>query len=75
MMCSPDAQTKAQAEIDRVIGSERLPSLSDREQLPYVRALTWEVLRWQPIVPLGEHDHSASGNIYADRSLEVYRIA
>ncbi|KAI0736096.1 cytochrome P450 [Fomitopsis betulina] len=53
MMCSPDAQTKAQAEIDRVIGSERLPSLSDREQLPYVRVLTWEVLRWQPIVPLG----------------------
>ncbi|EPT02822.1 hypothetical protein FOMPIDRAFT_54955 [Fomitopsis schrenkii] len=53
MMCSPDAQAKAQAEIDRVVGSERLPSLSDREQLPYVRALTWEVLRWQPIAPLG----------------------
>ena len=59
MMCYPDAQAKAQAELDRVIGSERLPSLSDREQLPYIRALTWEVLRWKPIAPLGEHHRCA----------------
>ncbi|KAH9938482.1 cytochrome P450 [Fomitopsis serialis] len=53
MMCFPDAQKKAQAEIDRVVGNDRLPRLTDRDELPYVRALTWEVLRWQPIAPLG----------------------
>ena len=54
MMCFPEAQKKAQEEIDRVIGSDRLPSIADREQLPYVRALCWEVLRWRPIAPLGQ---------------------
>ncbi|TFY69462.1 hypothetical protein EVJ58_g398 [Rhodofomes roseus] len=53
MMCFPDAQRKAQAEIDRVIGNDRLPTLADRDELPYIRALIWEVLRWQPIAPLG----------------------
>ncbi|EPS98990.1 hypothetical protein FOMPIDRAFT_1050990 [Fomitopsis schrenkii] len=53
MMCFPEAQKKAQEEIDRVIGSDRLPSVADRERLPYVRALCWEVLRWRPIAPLG----------------------
>lgn len=53
MMCFPEAQRKAQAEIDRVIGSDRFPRVADRKQLPYVRALCWEILRWQPIAPLG----------------------
>ncbi|KZT72684.1 cytochrome P450 [Daedalea quercina L-15889] len=53
MTCYPDVQKKAQVEIDRVIGNDRLPKLTDRGELPYVRALTWEVLRWQPIAPLG----------------------
>ena len=54
MMCFPEAQEKAQKEIDRVIGNERLPTLSDIDDLPYVRALTWEVLRWRPVTPLGD---------------------
>lgn len=54
MMCFPEAQEKAQKEIDRVIGNERLPTLSDIDNLPYVRALTWEVLRWRPVTPLGD---------------------
>ncbi|KAH9938483.1 cytochrome P450 [Fomitopsis serialis] len=53
MMCFPGAQKKAQAEIDRVVGNDRLPRLNDRDELHYVRALIWEVLRWQPIGPLG----------------------
>nr|RBQ90699.1 hypothetical protein FVER53263_12380 [Fusarium verticillioides] len=46
------AQKKAQWEIDEVIGSERLPSLSDRQSLPYVNALVKEVLRWHPVGPM-----------------------
>ncbi|KAF8999672.1 cytochrome P450 [Cyathus striatus] len=52
MVLFPSAQAKAQSEIDAVIGSERLPTLEDRANLPYVEALYWEVLRFYPFVPL-----------------------
>ena len=50
----PDVQTEAQAEIDRVIGCDRLPLVTDREQLPYVHAMVKEAGRWYTTVPLGE---------------------
>ena len=53
MVLYPSAQHKAQEEIDRVIGKDRLPLISDRESLPYVEALFKEVLRWHPVAPLG----------------------
>lgn len=55
MTLYPDAQRRAQEEIDRVIGSgggARLPTLEDRGNLPYVNALIQEVLRWHPVAPL-----------------------
>ena len=55
MLVNPDAMRKAQAEIDTIIGPERLPTLSDRDQLPYVQALFLETVRWQPITPLAVH--------------------
>ncbi|KAK1231747.1 hypothetical protein PQX77_005132 [Marasmius sp. AFHP31] len=45
MLCNPDVQTKAQEEIDRVIGASRLPEFNDRDHLPYVMAIVYEVLR------------------------------
>ncbi|RXW24942.1 hypothetical protein EST38_g890 [Candolleomyces aberdarensis] len=48
-----EVQTKAQAEIDKVIGSDRLPLVSDRQELPYVHAIVKEVGRWHSVVPLG----------------------
>ncbi|PCH44805.1 cytochrome P450 [Wolfiporia cocos MD-104 SS10] len=53
MMCYPDVQKKAQQEIDLIIGTDRLPCLADRDQLPYLNALCLEVLRWNPVAPLG----------------------
>ena len=53
MVLYPEVQEKAQAEIDRVVGNERLPDMSDRKNLPYVEALYKEVLRWHPVAPLG----------------------
>lgn len=44
MTLNPDAQRKAQAEIDLVVGQERLPDWNDRQSLPYVDALVNEVL-------------------------------
>nr|BAK09496.1 cytochrome P450 [Postia placenta] len=49
----PKVVDKAQAEIDRVIGTSRLPELADREFLPYLGCIVQEVLRWNPITPLG----------------------
>lgn len=53
MSIFPEAQKKAQEEIDRVIGQHRLPSAADREKLPYVEAVVKEVLRWHPVAPMG----------------------
>lgn len=54
MALFPEVQKKAQAEIDTVIGNDRLPKFNDRDQLPYIDALAKEVLRWNVVVPLGE---------------------
>lgn len=46
MVLFPEAYKKAQEEIDRVVGCERLPEFSDRESLPYLGCLIKEVLRY-----------------------------
>ncbi|KAG0700131.1 cytochrome P450 [Suillus ampliporus] len=53
MTLFPDAQKKAQAEIDAVIGPDRFPSFADRDSLPYTEALVKEVLRWHAVTPTG----------------------
>ena len=53
MCLHPDTQAKAQAEIDSVIGSYRLPGVEDRNSLPYVEAVMKELLRWAPVAPQG----------------------
>ena len=39
----PDAQARAQEEIDSLIGEERSPKLDDIERLPYIQAVIKEV--------------------------------
>lgn len=46
MTRNQDVLKKAQEELDRVVGRERLPDFSDRESLSYVNALVEEVYRW-----------------------------
>ena len=53
MTLFPDVQAKAQAEIDQIVGPDRLPTFEDRERLVYCEALCREVLRWEPIAPTG----------------------
>ncbi|KAF8912053.1 cytochrome P450 [Gymnopilus junonius] len=53
MLCFPNAQRKAQEELDRVIGRGRLPDFGDEPELPYLDALLKEVHRWRPSGPLG----------------------
>ena len=54
MSLYPEVQAKAQSEIDRIIGRNRLPRFEDRDSLPYLNALMKEVLRWNLVVPLGK---------------------
>lgn len=68
-MLNPDVQRSAHEEIDRVVGSDRLPTAADRAQLPYVDAIVKETLRWHPIAPLGL-PHKAD----ADEVVEGYLI-
>ncbi|KAI0945621.1 hypothetical protein AcW1_001797 [Taiwanofungus camphoratus] len=58
-------QKKAQREIDEVVGNERLPTLADRDRLPYISALCWEVLRWNPAGPLGVPHRLVKDDIHA----------
>lgn len=53
MTIFPEVQKKAQEEIDRATGGQRLPTAEDRENLPYIVALVKEILRWHPIGPMG----------------------
>lgn len=53
MTLYPDVQKRAQDEIDRVVGKDRLPTIEDQDELPYLGALIKEVLRFAPVAPLG----------------------
>ena len=53
MALFPDVQRRAQEEIDRIIGPNRLPGFEDREKLSYIDAIVMEVLRWHPVGPMG----------------------
>lgn len=48
----PEIQRRIQQEVDSVIGTDRLPSVRDRVNLPYTSAAIKEVLRWYPALPL-----------------------
>jgi cytochrome P450 len=52
MALHPEVQAKAQADIDRVVGKDRLPDFSDRAALPYLDAITRETHRWHPVFPM-----------------------
>lgn len=52
MTLYPDVQNEARKEIDRVVGSERLPDWTDRANLSYVRRCVEETLRCDSYVNL-----------------------
>lgn len=49
MVLHPEVQKKAQEELDRVIGGDRLPTLDDRDSLPYLESVVKETYRWYDI--------------------------
>ncbi|KAH9943944.1 cytochrome P450 [Amylocystis lapponica] len=67
MTLHPDMQKRAQAEIAQVIGTSRLPSIDDKDCLPYVSALIQETLRWAPPAPLGLPHRLTEDDVYEGR--------
>lgn len=55
MCLYPQAKQRAQEEVDAVLQREGAasPMLAHREMMPYVNACVAELLRWQPVIPLG----------------------
>ncbi|XP_038061047.1 cytochrome P450 2J6-like isoform X2 [Patiria miniata] len=53
MMANPEIQARVQAEIDSVVGRDRLPQMSDKPNLPYTEATILEVQRISMILSLG----------------------
>lgn len=67
----------AQEEIDRVVGTDRLPTLADPPALPYVDPLYKEVLRWNTGIPFGLPDSTTQDDtitVKAARGEEQYTI-
>ncbi|KIJ19361.1 hypothetical protein PAXINDRAFT_7845 [Paxillus involutus ATCC 200175] len=64
MMLHPEVQVRAQAEIDNVIGTQRLPDFEDRSALPYVDALLRETLRCHPVAPIGIPHATTEDDVY-----------
>ncbi|KAH9924337.1 cytochrome P450 [Epithele typhae] len=63
----PEVQEKAHAEIDAVVGQNRLPDFGDREALPYVNAIVKEVLRWHVSGPLGLPHAASEDDVFEGR--------
>jgi cytochrome P450 len=49
----PDIVKGAHEELDRVVGRERMPDFNDEPNLPYIRAIAKETLRWRPSTKIG----------------------
>ncbi|ESK88115.1 cytochrome p450 [Moniliophthora roreri MCA 2997] len=64
MVYFPEVQRKAQEELDRVIGRTRIPTMEDMGDLPYMRAVVKEVLRWRPPTPMSLFHASLEDDIY-----------
>ena len=62
MLHNPHVLKAAQAELDGAVGPDRLPEYADAPQLPYVRALVCETLRWRPIAVLGGTPHAVTSD-------------
>ncbi|GJE99021.1 cytochrome P450 [Phanerochaete sordida] len=69
MVLFPDTQRKAQEELDRAVGRERLPEFSDLPSLPYITAICMEAVRWRPPLPLAVMHRVTKDDLY-----QGYRI-
>ena len=64
MVLYPEVQKKAQAQLDAIVGSSRLHSFSDRQDLPYITAIEKETIRWHSVAPQGLPHQLKADDVY-----------
>ena len=64
MAMHPEVQKKAQEELDRVVGPNRLPSFEDHDKLVYIQAVTLECMRWIPVTPIALPHKTKKDDVY-----------
>ncbi|KDR70208.1 hypothetical protein GALMADRAFT_255080 [Galerina marginata CBS 339.88] len=64
MIQHPEAQRRAQLELDSVVGTDRLPTFADRAALPFVECVYKECLRWGVPVPLNLPHRLMEDDVY-----------
>ncbi|KIY74106.1 cytochrome P450 [Cylindrobasidium torrendii FP15055 ss-10] len=64
MIIHPEIQKRAQEDLDKVVGNERLPVFNDRVDLPYLYYIISELGRWHPVTPLGVAHASREDDVY-----------
>ncbi len=60
----PEVQKRAQAELDSVISRDRLPTHDDKPRLPYIEAMSKELIRWHMVTPLGAGSSLVNSDVY-----------
>src|SRR5947207_2409249 len=51
-------------ELDRVVGSDRTPTFDDEPNLPYIRAMVKEVMRWRFVNKFGTNHFATEDGWY-----------
>ncbi|KAF7293082.1 Cytochrome P450 [Mycena indigotica] len=74
MTMYPEVQRRAQLELDSVVG-DKLPSIENQHETPYLNALLQELLRWHPALPLGIPHRSSKDVVYQGFFLPKNTIA
>ncbi|OCB89189.1 cytochrome P450 [Sanghuangporus baumii] len=64
MVLYPETMRQGQAELDKVIGMDTLPTMDDRPKLPYINAICKELLRYQPTAPLAIAHYTTEDDYY-----------
>lgn len=66
LLINPRVFDKVRAELDRVVGTDRLPSLKDRDnpELRYMECFVEEIIRWRPLSPIGIPHKSIRDDVY-----------
>ncbi|TFB01003.1 Cytochrome P450 1A1 [Trichoderma ghanense] len=64
MVLHPEVQSKAQRDLDKVVGRDRLPTFDDRPNLPYIDFIVQETFRWCPVSPMGVPHRSLKDDVY-----------
>ncbi|KAF8553325.1 cytochrome P450 [Imleria badia] len=64
MVMNPAVQERAQAQIDAILGQDRLPTIDDRPSLPFIDAIFRETLRYSPVAPLSIPHAAVDDDVY-----------